>query len=140
MEDHCRGHGDFTTVQSAVNSVPDGNRDWVRIHVKRGTYKFVYIALLFPCKEKVTVASAKERILLEGEGSKWTTIEWGDHASLLQSNSSVFFPQDTLSSATFTLSAANFVARGIQFVNTYNLGVGNPCGGSINWRRQGHIL
>ena len=42
------GHGDFTTVQSAVNSVPDGNRDWVRIHIKRGTYRFVYIALLFP--------------------------------------------------------------------------------------------
>jgi len=47
------GHGDFTTVQSAVNSVPDGNRDWVRIHVKRGTYKFVYIALLFPCRVPV---------------------------------------------------------------------------------------
>jgi pectin methylesterase-like acyl-CoA thioesterase len=32
--------GDFRTVQSAVDSVPVGNSEWVRIHVTTGDYWF----------------------------------------------------------------------------------------------------
>ncbi|KAF0907327.1 hypothetical protein E2562_015827 [Oryza meyeriana var. granulata] len=34
--DH-RGEGDFRTVHAAVDFVPDGNRKWIRIHVKGAT-------------------------------------------------------------------------------------------------------
>lgn len=44
--DH-QGGGDFTLVQSAVNSVPDGNRDWIKIHVNAGSYKYVSKLLIF---------------------------------------------------------------------------------------------
>ena len=37
----CHGRGDVRTVQSAVDSVPDGNRDWIKIHVMAGSYWFI---------------------------------------------------------------------------------------------------
>ena len=33
------GQGNFVTVQQAIDSVPNNNRLWVRIHVKAGIYK-----------------------------------------------------------------------------------------------------
>lgn len=39
------GQGNFKSVQAAINSVPDGNSDWIIIHVRKGTYR--YIALCF---------------------------------------------------------------------------------------------
>ena len=35
-----KGRGDFRSVQPAVDSVPDGNREWVKILVRAGHYKF----------------------------------------------------------------------------------------------------
>ena len=43
-----QGGGDFTSVQSAVNFVPDGNREWVRIHVKSGSYRYVQCVYIMP--------------------------------------------------------------------------------------------
>ena len=40
-----KGGGDFRSIQSAVNLVPDGNREWVRIHVRAGRYRFVFYIL-----------------------------------------------------------------------------------------------
>jgi len=34
-----RGNGDFKTVQEAIDSVPDWNNDWIRIHVNQGVYR-----------------------------------------------------------------------------------------------------
>lgn len=33
------GNGDFTKIQSAINSVPSGNTEWIRIIVRPGTYR-----------------------------------------------------------------------------------------------------
>lgn len=44
-----QGRGDFPTVQSAVDSVPDGNRDWIKIHVHAGSYWSVLILLDLVC-------------------------------------------------------------------------------------------
>ena len=32
------GHGNFTRVKDAVNAVPSGNDQWIRIYVDSGTY------------------------------------------------------------------------------------------------------
>ncbi|ONK67599.1 uncharacterized protein A4U43_C05F1760 [Asparagus officinalis] len=111
------GNGDFKTVQEAIDSVPDGNKDWIKIHVNQGVYR-----------EKVMISVPKEYIFLEGDGAKLTKIQWGDHAfsDLNQSNSDVSIPQDTMQSATFSLFASNFKAQGIEFTNTYNLGDDTP--------------
>lgn len=33
------GHGQFSTIQSAINSIPHKNSDWVHVYVKAGTYR-----------------------------------------------------------------------------------------------------
>ncbi|XP_038989082.1 probable pectinesterase 66 [Phoenix dactylifera] len=65
------GHGDFTTIQRAIDSVPDGNKQWIRIHVVQGIYR-----------EKVFIPSKKEYIFLEGEGHQQTSVEWDEPARL----------------------------------------------------------
>ncbi|KAM0836176.1 hypothetical protein ACQ4PT_062479 [Festuca glaucescens] len=108
------GGGDFRHVQSAVNFVPDGNREWIRIHVKSGSYR-----------EKVTIPKEKGFILLEGDGSWNTDINYDDHAhgdinDLMRNGGGSGNWSPTAESATFTVLADNFVARNMAFKNMYN--------------------
>ncbi|QHO22921.1 hypothetical protein HN51_046722 [Arachis hypogaea] len=59
------GHDNFSTIQSAIDSVPS---DWVSINVKAGIYR-----------EKVSIPSDKPYIILKETEKKKTWIEWGDH-------------------------------------------------------------
>ncbi|KAL5196856.1 hypothetical protein ABZP36_000368 [Zizania latifolia] len=113
-----RGGGDFTSVQSAVDSVPDGNLQWIRIHVKAGTYR-----------EKVIIPKEKSYILLQGDGSWNTEITSNGHAlsgiSILSGSSiDEHFKMDghsaTFNTSTFIVLADDFIARGISFRNMYN--------------------
>ncbi|CAK9166724.1 unnamed protein product [Ilex paraguariensis] len=90
------GHGNFMTIQEAVDHIPLNNDQWIRIHANPGIYT-----------EKVTIPEDKPCILLEGSGYSQTTITWNDHSR-------------TDTSATFTVSPDNFVAKGIAFKNSYN--------------------
>uniref|UniRef100_A0A2C9WNC1 Pectinesterase n=1 Tax=Manihot esculenta TaxID=3983 RepID=A0A2C9WNC1_MANES len=94
------GHGNFTSVQTAIDSVPEGNTQWIRIQISPGTYR-----------EKVAIPVNKSCIFLDGAGRKLTSIEWGDH-------------EETDTSATFTSYSDNIVAKGIKFKNTFNLKIG----------------
>ncbi|OWM74919.1 hypothetical protein CDL15_Pgr021270 [Punica granatum] len=98
------GPRNFTTVQEAIDWVPANNKQWVRIHVKPGTYK-----------EKVNVPKDKQFIYLEGEGQGRASIEWDDYGG-------------ADNSSTFTLWADNFLASRITIKNTHDLGPGgaNP--------------
>ncbi|KAE9446695.1 hypothetical protein C3L33_21437, partial [Rhododendron williamsianum] len=60
--------------------------------------------------EKVTIPWDKECIVLEGSGSGQTRITWNGHGQ-------------TDTTATFTAAAANFVAKGIAFENSYDMPV-----------------
>ncbi|XP_044969463.1 probable pectinesterase 66 [Hordeum vulgare subsp. vulgare] len=107
------GRGDFRRIQSAVNLVPDGNREWVRIHVRAGGYR-----------ENVTIPREKGYILLEGDGSWNTDIYFDNYAhgsidDLMRSGADAI---GTYDSATFKVYADNFVARDISFTNTHNTG------------------
>ncbi|MQL93118.1 hypothetical protein Taro_025757 [Colocasia esculenta] len=99
------GGGNFSTIQEAIDAVPYNNNQWTRIHVAAGR------------REKVAIPRGKEFIMLEGEGSDKTSIEWVAHAS-----ATVSVP-DT---ATFTLLADNFVAKRIAIKNVYNSPEGYP--------------
>ncbi|CAL9204637.1 unnamed protein product [Musa hybrid cultivar] len=96
------GTGDFRSIQEAINSVPDFNNQWIKIHLASGVYR-----------EKVVISAYKSYILLEGEGAQTTSIEWGDYASDSGGH-------DTASSGTFTSYASNIVVAGITFKNTYD--------------------
>ncbi|KAJ3685973.1 hypothetical protein LUZ61_015137 [Rhynchospora tenuis] len=97
------GYGNFKSIQAAIDSIPEGNSQWIRIHVEKGVYR-----------EKVNIPKYKEYIMLEGEGSDQTWIEYGDSA-----NDGV---HTTESSTTFSCYADNFMARDISFKNTFNGG------------------
>ncbi|PON92506.1 Pectinesterase, Tyr active site [Trema orientale] len=90
------GHGDFMTIQSAIDSVPSFNKYWVYIIVRAGIYW-----------EKIVIPYNKPFIILKGEGDGKTQVVWGDHESVAQS-------------PTFTSSADNTIVQMIGFTNSYN--------------------
>ncbi|KAJ9171707.1 hypothetical protein P3X46_015031 [Hevea brasiliensis] len=103
------GHGNFTSVQSAIDSIPEGNPQWIIIQISPGKYS-----------EKVTISVKKPCIFLAGAGRELTSIEWGDH-------------EVTSTSASFTSNPDNIIAKGITFKNTFNLPMGLD---KINWKGE----
>ncbi|KAL5859264.1 hypothetical protein ACOSQ4_000560 [Xanthoceras sorbifolium] len=81
------GHGNFTNIQNAIDSLPSGNTQWIRIQISSGKYW-----------EKVTMPKQKPCIFLEGAGSGSTSIEWDDHVG-------------TSTSATFTVYLDNIAVN-----------------------------
>jgi pectinesterase len=61
------GSGDFTSIQAAIDAVPEQSRDRTIIHIKNGLYR-----------EKVHIT--KPRISLSGESRDNTVILWNDFA------------------------------------------------------------
>ncbi|KAA8527362.1 hypothetical protein F0562_034923 [Nyssa sinensis] len=94
------GKGDFKSIQTAIDSVPEGNSNWIIIHVRKGIYR-----------EKVHIPHNKPYIFMRGNGNKKTAIVW--------SQSSV----DNVESATFKVEAPHFVAFGIRFKNDAPTGI-----------------
>ncbi|KAG4166143.1 hypothetical protein ERO13_A13G112500v2 [Gossypium hirsutum] len=90
------GGGKFTSVQSAIDSIPEENHQWVKVQINPGVYM-----------EKVTIPKQKPYIFLEGQDRSVTTITFDAH-------------KRTDESATFTSMAENIVAKGITFKNSYN--------------------
>ncbi|GMJ11538.1 hypothetical protein like AT3G24130 [Hibiscus trionum] len=96
------GHGNFTSVQTAIDSIPSNNNVWRLVHVKAGIYN-----------EKVNIPRDKPKILLQGESRGSTIIEFGDGGHSIESS-------------TFSSNADDFVAMDITFKNTHNLEPGKP--------------
>ncbi|KAI6684581.1 hypothetical protein NL676_030494 [Syzygium grande] len=103
------GSGNYTSVQEAINSVPDNNDEWIRILIKQGTYI-----------EKVKIPSTKQYIFLQGDSRYTTTIQYGDSG-------------DVINAATFQLYADNFVASDITFKNSYNIQIADTNGTRVTW-------
>ncbi|XP_052111701.1 probable pectinesterase 29 [Arachis duranensis] len=91
------GHGNFSTIQSAIDSVPSNNKYWVSINVKPGIYR-----------EKVTIPIDKPYIILKGSEKMRTWVEWDDHNTTAQS-------------PTFQSMADNIVVKSISFRVTNHL-------------------
>ncbi|KAL2347812.1 hypothetical protein Fmac_001812 [Flemingia macrophylla] len=85
------GRGNFSTIQSAIDSVPSNNKYWVSIKVMAGTYR-----------EKVKIPDDKPYIILKGEAKRRTVVEWGDH-------------DNTSQSPTFTSMADNIFVKSMSF-------------------------
>ncbi|XP_062191223.1 probable pectinesterase 8 [Phragmites australis] len=89
----------FTTVQAAVNAVPNFSRKRNVVWINKGVY-FCIVA--------VTVPATKPNITFQGQGFYLTAIAWNDTA-----NSS----HGTFYSASVSVFAAGFVAKNISFIN-----------------------
>ncbi|CAF2089246.1 hypothetical protein BRARA_F02821 [Brassica rapa] len=90
------GSGKHRTVQSAIDSVPEPNSQWIKIKIKGGVYV-----------EKVEIPLTKPCIIVEGEGQRVTTITYNAHAA-------------TDVSSTFTSHPSHVVVRNLTIMNSYN--------------------
>ncbi|CAL5196274.1 unnamed protein product [Lathyrus oleraceus] len=86
------GKANFKTIQSAIDSVPEGNSRWIHIQISSGVYK-----------EQIYIPQSKPCIYLEGFSRQTTSVEWSIHEN-----------------ATFETRANNTAAKGITFANTLN--------------------
>ncbi|KAG2633659.1 hypothetical protein PVAP13_2NG241500 [Panicum virgatum] len=93
-----RGCANFTSLQKAVDAVPDGAAARTLIAVDAGVYA-----------EKVAVWSSKTGVTVQGRGNLETTVAWNGTA-----NSS----GGTSASATFAVLADGFVAYNLSVQNT----------------------
>ncbi|KAK8942233.1 putative pectinesterase 8 [Platanthera guangdongensis] len=87
----------FTSVQSAVNSVDDLSQRRTVIWINRGIYF-----------EKVTIPRTKSNITFQGQGMDSTAIVWKDTAN---SSGGTFY------SASLSAFGDNFTAKNISFMN-----------------------
>ncbi|KAM3383305.1 hypothetical protein P3S68_008880 [Capsicum galapagoense] len=94
-------HGDFTSIQDAIDSLPFINLIRVVIKVHAGVYT-----------EKVNIPPFKSFITIEGEGTDNTIIQYGDTAQTIGPNGK---PLGTFGSATFAVNSPYFQAKNITF-------------------------
>ncbi|KAJ0624666.1 putative pectinesterase [Helianthus annuus] len=92
------GCGNFTTLQQAVDAVPDSSLNTTLIILDSGTYR-----------EKVLVNQTKTNLIIQGQGFLNTAIAWNDTANSTGG---------TVYSATVSVFAQSFIAYNISFKNT----------------------
>ncbi|TKY62557.1 pectinesterase 8 [Spatholobus suberectus] len=92
-----KGCCNFTTVQAAVNAVPDFSAKRTIIWINSGIYY-----------EKVFVPKTKPNITFQGQGYTSTAIAWNDTA--LSANGTFY-------SGSVQVFASNFIAKNISFMN-----------------------
>ncbi|WJX84705.1 putative pectinesterase 15 [Trifolium repens] len=93
-----KGCANFTSVQKAIDAVPESSSNITRIIINSGTYR-----------EKVVVQANKTNIILQGQGYLNTIIEWNDTANSTGGTSYSY---------SFAVFASKFTAYNISFKNT----------------------
>jgi len=98
------GSGDFSTVQDAINAVPDFRKTRTTIFIKEGVYK-----------EKLILPASKCMVSLIGESAEKTLLTNDDFASKKNS-----FDEEmgTSGSASFYVFGEDFYAENITFENS----------------------
>ena len=97
------GSGDFTTVQAAINAVPDYRKAGpTRIYIKKGIYK-----------EKIVIAESKQNVQLIGEDG--VVLTYDDYAQ----KPNIFGEgKGTSGSGSIYIFGPDFMAENITFENT----------------------
>ncbi|KAM7260464.1 hypothetical protein ACFE04_016205 [Oxalis oulophora] len=86
------GRGNFSSIQDAINFVPQDNKEWVCIYIKAGTYR-----------EQIKITYDKPYIIMKGEGKRKTFVTYGAHQTLEDS-------------PTFASLADNIVVKAMTFI------------------------
>jgi pectinesterase len=99
------GSGQFTKVQDAIMSVPDGRADNpVTIHIKPGTYQ-----------EPIYVQREKRFFRLVGDDAATTVLTYNLHANLPDKDGK---PIGTFRTPSTTIDADDFTAENLTFANS----------------------
>ncbi|MBD1421152.1 pectinesterase family protein [Sphingobacterium chuzhouense] len=116
------GTGDFTSLQDAINAVPNNRTKYYYIYIKKGIYK-----------EVITVPRNKDYIYLVGENEATTVLTYDNYASRLKPDGSEY---GTSGSASFFVHGNNFVAENITFENTAGIDAGQALAINIGGARS----
>jgi pectinesterase len=98
------GTGDYTTVQAAVDAVPDGNSDPVIIFIEPGVYK-----------ERIAVPLHKAHIAFKGRDAEKTILTFDLYAGIKDAEGNEI---GTFRTPSVTIAADDFVAENITFENS----------------------
>jgi len=98
------GSGDFSTVQEAINAVPDFRKNRTTVFIKKGVYK-----------EKLILAASKTNVSFIGEDLTGTVLTYDDFASKKNR-----FGEEigTTGSTSFYIFGEGFTAENITFENS----------------------
>ncbi len=115
------GSGDFTTVQDAINAVPDFRKNKTTIFIKNGTYK-----------EKLILPASKTNVSFIGENIEKTILTNDDFASKKNR-----FGEEvgTTGSTSFYVFGEGFTAENITFENS-----AGPVGQAVAVRIDGDMV
>ena len=97
------GTGDFTTVQDAIDAVPDFRKKPTRILIRNGIYR-----------EKIIIPETKHNLTLVGENKYRTILTWNNYASKMSPLGDTI---GTSGSASIYISPDLFTAENITFTN-----------------------
>lgn len=105
----AKSGGQFTSVQAAVNAVPDNSSTAYTISIGAGTYS-----------ETVTIPASKRYLTLLGAtgNASDVVIQASNYAG--ETNPATGSAYGTLGSATVTVKASNFTAEYLTFSNAFN--------------------
>ena len=120
------GHGDFKTVQEAINACPDySHLEITRILIKAGTYK-----------EMVSIPHTKFRLYIKGEGADDTLITYDKYAKALWPGRDIAV--GTSGSASIYIHASYITFEDIAFENS--AGEGREIGQAVAVFTDGDFL
>jgi len=114
------GSGDFTTVQEAINAVPDFRKNRTAIFIKTGIYK-----------EKLTLSASKTNVTFIGEDVDKTILTFDDFAS---KKNRFGEEMGTTGSTSFYIFGEGFTAENITFENS-----AGPVGQAVAVRTDGDM-
>lgn len=98
--------GQFTTIQSAIDSISENNSEKIEIYIKNGVYK-----------EKISIL--KPFVTLIGEDKNQTIITYDDYAKKVFPTGELY---RTFNSYSIFIEADNFTAKNITFENSAGSG------------------
>ncbi len=120
------GHGDFLTVQEAVNALPNYSHNEIStVYIRKGTYK-----------ECVSIPHTKFRVHFIGEDANSTVITGDNYAKRLWPGRD--FPVGTSGSATIYIHASYITFENLTFENT--AGEGKEIGQAVAVFTDGDFL
>jgi pectinesterase len=111
------GKGKVTTVQEAINLVPDYNAERFVIFIRKGEYK-----------EKIVLPSSKTNVTMVGESAEGVILTYDDFSGKVVNGDTI----TTFTSHSFAADADDFVAMNITFANS-----AGPVGQAVAIRTNG---
>ncbi|MBQ9411095.1 MAG: pectin esterase [Bacteroidales bacterium] len=120
------GHGDFKTVQEAIDACPDySHKEITRILVKAGTYK-----------EMVSIPHTKFRLYIKGEGAEKTLLTYDKYAKAMWPGRDIAV--GTSGSASIYIHASYITFEDLSFENS--AGEGKEIGQAVAVFTDGDFL